>query len=58
VGIVTAWWLDSMWHPQIVYPSTIFKLHEWCIDEDNARIGPGWLVFATKWNVLHPIQED
>ena len=50
--------LAPMWHPLAVYHSTVLKIHELCIDGDDACIGPGWIVAATKWNLLHPIQGD
>jgi hypothetical protein len=55
VEIVAEWRLAPMWCPWAVYPYTVLKLLELCVGGDNARVGGGWLVAATKWNLLHPI---
>jgi len=48
----------ELWHPQVVYPSTILKLHELCVDRDETHIGPRLLGVATKWILLYPIRGD
>jgi hypothetical protein len=58
VKIVTKWRLDPIWHPRVVYPSTILRLHEVCAGGDDVFIGQGRLLVATKWNLLHPIWVD
>jgi hypothetical protein len=47
-----------MWHYQVVYPSSVLEFLELCVDGDEAHVGKGLLVIATKWNLVHPIMGD
>jgi hypothetical protein len=58
VGIARQWLLAPMWHLHVVYPSTILKIIEFCVDGDDTHVGIGQVVVATKWNLHHPIQGD
>jgi hypothetical protein len=48
VGIARQWLLDPMLHLHVVYPSTILKILEFCVDGDDTHGGIGQVVAATK----------
>jgi hypothetical protein len=57
-GIVVEWWPTPRWLLMEVCLSIELTLPRWCVDEDDALIGPILIVVATIWNLLHPYQED